>query len=231
MVCIAGAVVPGKYLRTPISPRKRRPSSKPTSWHPGLVWRLGHSRVETARLDAASADLFLAVQDTDATLAHYLSKAEWNTSGGRPNSGRRGRKRVRPAKPDGPSRPGSETQPGPLTYEVEVYQGCVRYKRGCKFCIEPKKGVPIWRTPEDIIEEVRIAHDAGVHHVRLGGTPTDTFTYMADGSIRELEYPVPMGPCSLNRLRSCFMGCEKTSGLASSTPTSAATRPSLLKGF
>ena len=28
---------------------------------------------------------------------------------------------------------------GPLTYEVEVYKGCVRYKRGCKFCIEPKR--------------------------------------------------------------------------------------------
>ena len=52
-----------------------------------------------------------------------------------------------------------------------------------------KKGVPIWRTPEDIIEEVRRAHDVGVRHVRLGGM-TDTYTYMADG-VRELEYPVP----------------------------------------
>ncbi|MEL0100918.1 MAG: radical SAM protein, partial [Euryarchaeota archaeon] len=78
---------------------------------------------------------------------------------------------------------------GPLTYEVEVYQGCVRYKRGCKFCIEPKKGVPIWRTPEDIIQEVKIAHDVGVEHVRLGGM-TDTYTYMAEGVV-ELEYPIP----------------------------------------
>ena len=36
---------------------------------------------------------------------------------------------------------------------------------------------------------MRLAHDAGVHHVRLGGM-TDTYTYMADG-VRELEYPVP----------------------------------------
>ena len=84
---------------------------------------------------------------------------------------------------------GTQDKPGPLTYEVEVYQGCVRYKRGCKFCIEPKKGIPIWRTPEDIIKEVRLAHEAGVHHVRLGGM-TDTYTYMANG-VRELEYPVP----------------------------------------
>ena len=84
---------------------------------------------------------------------------------------------------------GSEEKPGPLTYEVEVYQGCVRFKRGCKFCIEPKKGVPIWRSPEDIIEEVRIAHELGVKHVRLGGM-TDTYTYMANG-VKELEYPTP----------------------------------------
>jgi radical SAM superfamily enzyme with C-terminal helix-hairpin-helix motif len=84
---------------------------------------------------------------------------------------------------------GTPDRPGPLTYEVEVYQGCVRYKRGCKFCIEPKKGAPLWRTPEDIIEEVRLAHEVGVQHVRLGGM-TDTYTYMAEG-VQELEYPVP----------------------------------------
>ena len=84
---------------------------------------------------------------------------------------------------------GTEEKRGPLTYEVEVYQGCVRFKRGCKFCIEPKKGVPIWRTPEDIIQEVKFAHDAGVQHVRLGGM-TDTYTYMAEG-VKELEYPIP----------------------------------------
>ena len=86
---------------------------------------------------------------------------------------------------------------GPLTYEVEVYQGCVRYKRGCKFCIEPKKGVPIWRTPHDIITEVTRALDKGVKHVRLGGM-TDVYTYMADGVV-ELEYPVP-NPEPLARL-------------------------------
>ena len=57
-----------------------------------------------------------------------------------------------------------------------------------KFCIEPKKGVPIWRSPEDIIQEVSIAHDMG-EHVRLGGM-TDTYTYMAEGVV-EMEYPRP----------------------------------------
>ena len=49
--------------------------------------------------------------------------------------------------------------------------------------------MPIWRTPEDIIQEVKLAHDAGVQHVRLGGM-TDTYTYMAEG-VKELEYPIP----------------------------------------
>ena len=31
--------------------------------------------------------------------------------------------------------------------------------------------------PEDVIEEVRLAHESGVEHVRLGGM-TDTYTYM-----------------------------------------------------
>ena len=114
---------------------------------------------------------------------------------------------------------GTEHRAGPLTYEVEVYQGCVRYKRGCKFCIEPKKGVPIWRTPEDIINEVRIAHDAGVHHVRLGGM-TDTYTYMAEG-VRELEYPVP-NPEPIARL---LHGLREDDRLGILPPTTAI-RPS-----
>ncbi|MEK9739326.1 MAG: radical SAM protein, partial [Euryarchaeota archaeon] len=78
---------------------------------------------------------------------------------------------------------------GPLTYEVELYQGCVRFKRGCKFCIEPKKGVPIWRDEDDVIAEITTALDNGVRHVRIGGA-TDIYTYKADGVV-ELEYPIP----------------------------------------
>ena len=70
-----------------------------------------------------------------------------------------------------------------------MYQGCVRYKRGCKFCIEPKKGIPIWRDEEDVIAEITTALDNGVRHVRIGGA-TDIYTYKAEGVV-ELEYPVP----------------------------------------
>ena len=192
VVCVAGAVVPGKYLRgTPISLNETQHLLRDLPV--GLPALLGGWAIRGWKQQGWTPlrpNLFLAVQDTDATLNHFLERGEWKhqrrtaeqwTAWAQAGAASK-------AVSDHPDL-GSDTQPGPLTYEVEVYQGCVRYKRGCKFCIEPKKGVPIWRTPEDIIEEVRLAHDAGVHHVRLGGM-TDTYTYMAEG-VRELEYPVP----------------------------------------
>jgi len=192
LACIAGAVVPGRYLRgTPISLKETReiirnlPATTPALFGGWAIrgWKQqGWSPLR--------ANLFLALQDTDATLHAYLETGTWS------HQRRTAEQWTEWAQAGASSKAvtdhpdlGSEQKPGPLTYEVEVYQGCVRYKRGCKFCIEPKKGIPIWRTPEDIIKEVRLAHDAGVHHVRLGGM-TDTYTYMADG-VRELEYPVP----------------------------------------
>lgn len=192
VVCVAGAVVPGKYLRgTPISLNETQQllRSVPT----GLPVLMGGWAIRGWRQQGwqpLRPNLFLAVQDTDATLDGFLNTGEWHhrrrTSEQWTAWAHAGASSLAVrAHPDLNGVHG----PGPLTFEVEVYQGCVRYKRGCKFCIEPKKGVPLWRTPEDIIQEVRLAHDAGVQHVRLGGM-TDTYTYMADG-VRELEYPVP----------------------------------------
>ena len=190
--CIAGAVVPGKYLRgTPVSINEINeivqflPNNVPAILGGWAIRGWRHQGWNPLR-----KNLFLSLQDTDATLDYFLRHdtwkhcrrtaaqwTQWAHSGADSQAVR--------LHPD----LGDEQNPGPLTFEVEVYQGCVRYKRGCKFCIEPKKGIPIWRSPEDIIEEVKIAHDLGVKHVRLGGM-TDTYTYMADGVI-ELEYPIP----------------------------------------
>ena len=192
IICIAGAVVPGKYLRgTPISLKETQTliRSLPNGT-PALFGGWAIRGWKQQGWTPLRPNLFLAVQDTDATLHHFLNHGEWK------HQRRTAEQWTAWAQAGASSKAvhqhpdlGTQENPGPLTYEVEVYQGCVRYKRGCKFCIEPKKGVPIWRTPEDIIEEVRLAHEAGVHHVRLGGM-TDTYTYMADG-VRELEYPVP----------------------------------------
>ena len=190
--CIAGAVVPGKYLRgTPISINEMKDVVRNLpSEIPAILggWAIRGWRQQG--WNPLRKNLFLAVQDTDATLDNFLNTGNWK------HCRRNAEQWTEWAHYGANSKAvkfhpdlGSEEKPGPLTYEVEVYQGCVRFKRGCKFCIEPKKGVPIWRSPEDIIEEVRIAHELGVKHVRLGGM-TDTYTYMADG-VKELEYPTP----------------------------------------
>lgn len=192
LACIAGAVVPGRYLRgTPLSLKETRNIIRDLPH--GIPALFGGWAIRGWRQQGWTPlrkNLFLAVQDTDATLHTYLTSGEWK------HTRRSGEQWTEWAQAGASSKAvtqhpdlGTQEHPGPLTYEVEVYQGCVRYKRGCKFCIEPKKGIPIWRTPEDIIEEVRKAHDVGVEHVRLGGM-TDTYTYMADG-VKELEYPRP----------------------------------------
>ena len=151
IVLIAGAVVPGKYLRgTPISLKETdhliRSLPRITPFLAGGWAIRGWKQQGWSPL---RRNLFLAVQDTDATLENFLETGEWShrrrtanqwTQWAHEGAGSR-------AVTDHPDL-GNEEHPGPLTYEVEVYQGCVRYKRGCKFCIEPKKGVPIWRTPK-----------------------------------------------------------------------------------
>ena len=191
-VCIAGAVVPGRYIRgTPISRKESTdlirllPRDIPALFGGWAVrgWK------QQGWLPLRS-NLFLAVQDTDATLNQFLKNGTWK------HERRNAEEWTTWAQLGATSKAvthhpdlGTDEKKGPLTYEVEVYQGCVRFKRGCKFCIEPKKGIPIWRTPDDIIREVKLAHDSGVQHVRLGGM-TDTYTYMAEG-VKDLEYPIP----------------------------------------
>ena len=191
-VCIAGAVVPGRYIRgTPIS---RKESTELIRLLPRNIPALfGGWAVRGWKQQGwlpLRSNLFLAVQDTDATLNQFLKNGTWK------HERRNAEEWTTWAQLGATSKAvthhpdlGTDEKKGPLTYEVEVYQGCVRFKRGCKFCIEPKKGIPIWRTPEDIIREVKLAHDSGVQHVRLGGM-TDTYTYMAEG-VKDLEYPIP----------------------------------------
>lgn len=184
---IAGAVVPGKYLRgTPISLRETEELLVMMPHEIPIVaggWAIRGWRQQG--WNPLRRNLFLTVQDTDATLDYYLRKMSWKHQ-------RRDADQWRRWAHLGASSKAVTKHPdidGPLTYEVEVYQGCVRYKNGCKFCIEPKKGVPIDRPVEDILAEVTSAIDSGVKHVRLGGM-TDVYTYMAEG-VRELEYPIP----------------------------------------
>ena len=187
IVVLAGAVVPGKYLRgTPIS---RKETEKVLRLAPrasevllgGWAIRMWRQSGWTPLRPRS----FMALHDVDATLDVFLSQGVWQHARRTPEQWRRWSHL-------GAGSPAVSNHPdlnGPLTFEVEVYQGCVRYKRGCRFCIEPKKGVPKWREVDDILGEVRIALDAGVRHVRLGGM-TDVYTYRAEGVV-EMEYPRP----------------------------------------
>jgi radical SAM superfamily enzyme with C-terminal helix-hairpin-helix motif len=60
--------------------------------------------------------------------------------------------------------------PYPLIAEIESYRGCHRYASGgCSYCIEPLKGRPLMRSPEDIIAEASRLRELGVRNVRIGG--------------------------------------------------------------
>ena len=192
-VVLAGAVVPGKYVRgTPISRRELDdflavfPSEQPVL---AGGWAIRHWRYDGWM--PLRTNLFCAVQDTDATLEYYLASGDWSHKRRTAEQWDDWAKKGASGKCviNHPDLFTEDGRSGPLTYEVELYQGCVRFKRGCKFCIEPKKGVPIWRDEDDVIAEITTALDNGVRHVRIGGA-TDIYTYKADGVV-ELEYPIP----------------------------------------
>ncbi len=60
--------------------------------------------------------------------------------------------------------------PHPLTVEIETYRGCHRHADGgCSYCIEPLKGRPLVREPEDVLEEAALLRGLGVRNIRVGG--------------------------------------------------------------
>ena len=60
--------------------------------------------------------------------------------------------------------------PDPLIAEIESYRGCHRYESGgCSYCIEPLKGKPLMRSPEDIIAEAKELKKLGIRNIRVGG--------------------------------------------------------------
>ena len=201
-VILAGAIVPGKYIRgTPISRRELDqflsifPSGQPILCG---GWAIRHWRYDG--WTPLRSNLFCTVQDTDASLDNFLSTNIWKNKKRTPEQWSNWAYHGASSKsvihhPDLFTEDGRN---GPLTYEVELYQGCVRFKRGCKFCIEPKKGIPIWRDENDILDELNSAIDAGVRNVRLGGA-TDIYTYQAEG-VEDMEYPIPNPDPILNIL-------------------------------
>jgi len=89
--------------------------------------------------------------------------------------------------------------PQPLIAEIETYRGCIRYRSGgCSFCVEPLKGKPSHRQPEDVVAEARRLHELGVRNFRVGAQ-TCIVSYLAMDD--RTETPVP-NPAAIERLLS-----------------------------
>ncbi|MCP2502579.1 MAG: radical SAM protein [Candidatus Thalassarchaeaceae archaeon] len=192
-IVLAGSIVPGKYVRgTPISQKELDeilavfPKEQPILCGGWAIKNWRYSGWTPLR-----SNLFCAVNDIDASLNDFISTGAWKHSKRTQEQwslwAHHGSKSK--AVTDHPDLLTEDGRSGPLTYEIELYQGCVRFKRGCKFCIEPKKGVPLWRSEEDVLREISSAIDSGVRNIRIGGA-TDIYTYRAEG-VRDLEYPIP----------------------------------------
>ncbi len=92
-----------------------------------------------------------------------------------------------------------------LVVEIETYRGCPRYiSGGCSFCIEPRWGKPIQRSPRSIIEEVEALYRHGARHIRLGRQP-DILVY-GSKEMGEREFPKP----NPEILRKLFYGIRNT---------------------
>jgi radical SAM superfamily enzyme with C-terminal helix-hairpin-helix motif len=80
--------------------------------------------------------------------------------------------------------------PHQLNAEIETYRGCPRQiTGGCSFCIEPKKGLPDFRSIDSVLEEINALYTQGVRHFRIGNQPC-LFSYQSQ-SVGKDEYPRP----------------------------------------
>ena len=92
--------------------------------------------------------------------------------------------------------------PHPLMVEIESYRGCHRYASGgCAFCIEPTKGKPLMRSPQDILSEARRLRELGVRNIRVGGQ-TCIISYGSEDFDSGIPKPVP------GKVRELFEGLK-----------------------
>lgn len=198
LVVVAGALVPGKYLRgTPVSFREAQEivaaAGRAESVIAGSTALYGFGRggglppagkseldrvfTYRARLhaDALVHDLLTgAVTDRRVGANRKRTFDEWR------DWSVRGAYIVR----DHPD------HPQPLTAEIDTYHGCVRYVNGgCAFCMEPKEGKPQFRPVDDVLAEVAALAREGVRNFRIGGQAC-FYSYHAKG-LGETPTPEP----------------------------------------
>ena len=177
LVMVAGALVPGKYLRgTPVSFReaqdivRQAPGESMIAGSTALYgFGRGGGLPPSGRDELDKTFTYRARLHADAMVHDLLTGAVTSRSigGNRKRTFNewldwsvRGAFIVR----DHPD------HPQPLTAEIDTYHGCVRYVNGgCAFCMEPKEGKPLFRPVDDVVAEVAALAREGVRNFRIGG--------------------------------------------------------------
>ncbi|RLF47626.1 MAG: radical SAM protein [Thermoplasmata archaeon] len=196
LVILAGAIVPGRYLRgMPISFKEFREiceNFKGIKILVGAAAKYGFGGGGGKDLiDGSKFVDYTAMEDGDAFVYDFLNGSiqhrkrsmeewkRWSILGAE----------VAKQHPD---------YPLPLIAEIETYRGCVRwFTGGCSFCVEPLFGEPIMRDEKDIINEVKELRKNGVVNFRLGAQSC-FFSYKAKG-LGKSEVPQP-NPDTIKRL-------------------------------
>lgn len=197
LVMVAGALVPGKYLRgTPVSFREAQEivaATRGESMIAGSTALYGFGRggglAPAGRSDLDRVFTYRARLHADALVHDIITGAVTDRSVGG------NRKRTFDEWRDWSVRGAFVVRehpdhPQPLTAEIDTYHGCVRYVNGgCAFCMEPKEGKPQFRPVEDVVAEVRALADHGVRNFRIGGQAC-FYSYHAKG-LGETPTPEP----------------------------------------
>ena len=197
LVMVAGALVPGKYLRgTPVSFREAQEvvgAARGDTVIAGSTALYGFGRggglPPAGREDLDRLFTYRARLHADALLHDLLTGAVTARGPGV------NRKRTFDEWRDWSARGAFVVRqhpdhPHPLTAEIDTYHGCVRYVNGgCAFCMEPKEGKPQFRPVEDVLAEVAALAREGVRSFRIGGQAC-FYSYHAKG-LGETPTPEP----------------------------------------
>jgi radical SAM superfamily enzyme with C-terminal helix-hairpin-helix motif len=199
LVVIAGISVPGRYLSgLPVSPQELnvflKDLRKPIKLLCGPAARYGFGTSGGKKVTGTGAvhQIFDLLVDGDGEivvadlLQNNLKKEKVNPS--------RCRSTPREIKDFAVKGAGVVTQhpffPSYLITEIETYRGCPRsITGGCSFCSEPSKGIPSFRTIEEICMEISALYSTGIRHFRLGNQPC-LFSYQAK-DVGQKEFPEP----------------------------------------
>ncbi|MEM4308964.1 MAG: radical SAM protein [Thermoplasmata archaeon] len=183
---VGGALVPGKYLRTmPASMHEIVSMARELNGKKILAGPVAKfSFTGRVRKEVSNEFDWIAIKDGEALLYDILvgngecqrrkTPTEWR------NWARTGAACIQFVK----------DFPHGVIAEIETYKGCVRWiTGGCSFCTDVLFGEPVFREPEDIVDEIVAMYELGLRNFRIGGQ-TCIYSYMAKG-VGETETPEP----------------------------------------